>query len=416
MDIKLKCKYAWSHLDFLQGEYAPCYRFKIKPQPIASLKDSLPSDVINNASMQAVRASLQQGVFPPGCSDCAYKESHGLKSYRQKSLNDYEWDVNSIIDYNKTTVANILDLELKFSRTCNFLCRHCMSDSNSQFETLGRANPEIAQQLLDLGFDHIGVGDSPITTVSAEIIDDLIQNIIPGVERINFSGGEPLYHLAHYKFLERLINDVNIDTKQIQLSYNTNLSLIDFKSYNISDLWQHFKSVHLTVSLDGTGELFNYFRERGDWDTVIANMYTLLERSKNIDSLLLVCTCTSYHAFYADVIFDTLSKLIKDIKQKFNIGWVTTHPTFVHYPAGLDMVNLPNDTKNKLINKFAKTVGNSTDTTYNDALYELLIYLHGDASADTTLFAKIVKLQDQLHNRSCKGILPELAAFVYADE
>jgi hypothetical protein len=47
---------------------------------------------------------------------------------------------------------------------------------------------------------------------------------------------------------------------------------------------------------------------------------------------------------------------------------------------------------------------------------ELLIHLSGDAYASTETFAKIVKLQDQLHNRSCKGILPELAAFVYADE
>jgi sulfatase maturation enzyme AslB (radical SAM superfamily) len=409
----LKCKYAWSHLDFLQGEYAPCYRFKIKPQPIASLADTLPSAAINNTSMQSVRASLQQGVFPPGCSDCAYKESHNLKSYRQKSLDDYEWDVNNTIDYSKTTV-NILDLELKFSRTCNFLCRHCMSDSNSQFEILGRSNPEIAQQLLDLGFDHIGIGDSPITVVTDAVLDDLVLNVIPSVERITFSGGEPLYHLAHYKFLERLIQDPNIKTKQIQLSYNTNLSLISFKNYNLSELWQHFKGVHLTVSLDGTDELFNYFRERGDWATVVGNLYALLNSSKNIHSVLLVCTCTAYHAFYADVIFNTLTKMVEDIKHQFNVSWVSTHPTFVHYPEGLDMVNLPKHIKNKLIKRYVKTLGNNE--IYNDAMRELLVHLNSDAYANTKLFAKIVKLQDQLHNRSCKNILPELAAFVYADE
>lgn len=410
----LKCKYAWSHLDFLQGEYAPCYRFKIKPQPIASLKDALPSEVINNSAMQSVRASLQQGVFPPGCSDCAYKESHNLKSYRQKSLDDYEWDVDDTIDYSKTTVPAILDLELKFSRTCNFLCRHCMSDSNSQFEILGRSNPEIAQQLLDLGFDHIGIGDSPITTVTDDILDDLIKNVLHSVERITFSGGEPLYHLAHYKFLERLIQDSSINTKKIQLSYNTNLSLINFKSYNLSDLWQHFKGVHLTVSMDGTGELFNYFRERGDWATVVSNLYTLLDKSKTIDSILLVCTCTAYHAFYADSVFDTLSKMVTDIKQRYNISYVTTTPTFVHYPAGLDIVNLPKSVKNKLVKRYVKTIGE--DEVYNDAMRELLVHLNGDAYVNADLFAKIVKLQDQLHNRSCKDLLPELAAFVYAGE
>ena len=408
----LKCKYAWSHLDFLQGEYAPCYRFKIKPQPIASLKDSLPSEVINNSAMQAVRASLQQGVFPPGCADCAYKESTGLKSYRQKSLEDFELDIDNTIDYSKTTVSAILDLELKFSRKCNFLCRHCGSDSNSKFELLGKANPEISKQLIDLDFDHIQIGDSPITTVTDDILEDLIQNIIPGVKRITFSGGEPLYHIEHYRFLERLIQDQAIDTTKITLCYNTNLSLIHFKRYKLSELWQHFKGVQLTVSMDGTGELFNYFRERGDWATVVSNLYALLDSSKNIHSVLLVCTSSAYHAFYADVIFDTLAKMVKDIKQRYKIPYITTQPTFVHYPAGLDMVNLPDHIKDRLIKRYEKTLG--TDEIYNDAMGELLIHLRSDSYADTQMFAKIVKLQDQLHNRSCKDILPELAAFVYA--
>jgi sulfatase maturation enzyme AslB (radical SAM superfamily) len=408
----LKCQYAWSHLDFLQGEYAPCYRFKIKPQPIASLKDSLPSEVINNSAMQAVRASLQQGVFPPGCADCAYKESTGLKSYRQKSLEDFELDIDNTIDYSKTTVPAILDLELKFSRKCNFLCRHCGSDSNSKFELLGKANPEISQQLIDLDFDHIQIGDSPITTVTDDILEDLIQNIIPKVKRITFSGGEPLYHIEHYRFLERLIQDPNIDTKNINLCYNTNLSLINFKRYKLSELWQHFNEIHLTVSMDGTGELFNYFRERGDWATVVANLYALLDQSKNIHSILLVCTSSAYHAFYADVIFDTLAKMVADIKQRYNIAYIITLPTFVHYPSGLDMVNLPKRIKNKLINKFEATLGE--DEVYNYAMKELLIHLSGDAYASTKTFPKIVRLQDQLHNRSCKDILPELAAFVYA--
>ena len=410
----LKCKYAWSHLDFLQGEYAPCYRFKIKPQPIASLKDSLPSDVINNSAMQAVRASLQQGVFPLGCEDCAYKESTGLKSYRQKSLDDIEWDINNTIDYTKTTAPAVLDLELKFSRTCNFLCRHCGSDSNSKFELLGQANPEIAYQLTEMNFDHIEIGESPITVVTPSILEDLIKNVIPSVERITFSGGEPLYHVDHYRFLERLIKDPNIDTKKITLTYNTNLSLINFKQYKLTDLWQHFKSIALTVSMDGTGELFNYFRERGDWVTVVSNLYALLDSSKNIQSVLLVCTSSAYHAFYADVTFDALAKMVADIKQRYNIASITTHPTFVHYPHGLDMVNLPDHIKTGLIDRYTKTLG--TDEVYNEAMRELLIHLRSDAYADTQMFAKIVKLQDQLHNRSCKDILPELAAFVYADE
>ena len=140
----------------------------------------------------------------------------------------------------------------------------------------------------------------------------------------------------------------------------------------------------------------------------------IIDQSKNIQSVLLVCTSSAYHAFYADVIFDTLAKMVADIKQRYDIAFITTHPTFVHYPHGLDMVNLPEHIKNKLIKRYEKTLG--TDEIYNYAMKEFLIHLSGDAYASTETFAKIVKLQDQLHNRSCKDILPELAAFVYADE
>ena len=408
----LKCKYAWSHLDFLQGEYAPCYRFKIKRQPIASLSDSLPSSVINKPAMLAVRDSLQRNSFPPGCSDCEYKESHGLMSYRHKSLADKNWDDNNRIDYTTTTIPHILDLELKFSRTCNFLCRHCMSDSNSQFEIVGRNNPDIDRQLQELDFDHLGIGDSPITTISPEIVEDLIKNVIPTVERITFSGGEPLYHLDHYRFLERLISDKKIDTKKIILSYNTNLSLIRFKSYELSELWKHFKSIHITVSMDGTGKLFNYFRERGDYDTVISNLYSLLDSCDNIGSIYLVCTCTSYHAFYADRIFGDLTKIVYNIKHVYGID-AHTGPTFVHYPDGLDMANLPQYVKDGLIIKLNHSLILKSDPLYHAALIEVINHLKNPSYSDTSKFAKIVALQDQLHNKNCKQFLPELAAFVY---
>jgi hypothetical protein len=156
MDKILKCKYAWGHLDFLQGQYGPCFRYKVNKQPIAKISDKLPSEVINSEEMQSVRRSLQQGVFPPGCFDCALKESRGLKSYRQQ-VTEHHWDDEDKINYNSVVVDRILDLELKFSRTCNFLCRHCYSESNNMFELIGKKHPDIHDKLLAQGFDQFGI-------------------------------------------------------------------------------------------------------------------------------------------------------------------------------------------------------------------------------------------------------------------
>jgi len=396
----LKCKYAWSHLDFLQGEYAPCFRYKIKRQPIASMSDTLPSEAVNHPNMLAVRDSLIRGEFPAGCEDCQYKEENGVKSYRQKSLNNKHWD-DSSIDYTTPVSTGILDLELKFSRTCNYFCRHCMADSNSQFEQLGKKNTETHKMLLQAGFDHIGPADSPIQTITPEHLEDIIQNIIQGVNRITFSGGEPLYHIGHYRFLERLINEPDIDTSKLTIAYNTNMSMIEFKSYKLSDLWSHFGGVDLTVSMDGTHELFNYFRQGGDYNQVVDNLFKILSTSNNILGVYLVCTSTAYHAFYASETFRDLNKLVDQIKA-MGIS-AHTDATFVHYPAGLDIANLPDNVKSFL------TDLHGTDNP-------IIKYMKTPQTADAELFKTIVRQQDQLYFKTCEKMLPRITDYVYKNK
>lgn len=411
MDKTLKCKFAWSHLDFVRNEYAPCFRFRVTDHTIAKMSEKLPSEVINSDEMKNVRKSLQEGVFPPGCFDCQYKESKGLKSYRLQSLQDTSWDSNNEIDYSLLDIKKIYDLELKFSRACNFLCRHCNSEANSSFEVLGKKNIEIASDLNKMGFNHLIKAESPIPTVTDDIVEDLIKNIIPNIERLFFSGGEPLYHIEHYRFLERLINDPKIDTKKIILGYNTNMSLINFKDYDLKKLWQHFKGIELTISLDGTGIFFNYFRERGDYDTVIKNIISLVESVPYITDILLVCTCTSYHAFYADKIFKDISELVDLLKNKYKIPYVHTKPTFVHLHA-LDMVNLDDTAKKYIIDNLTKTM-DTENYWYNKALSEIIKHLSGESYGNPEWFKKTAKLQDKLHSRDPFIMAPRVAEYVY---
>jgi organic radical activating enzyme len=410
MNNVLKCKYAWSHLDFLQGQYAPCFRFKVNKQHIAKMNEKLPSEVINSKEMKQVRQTLMSGEFPPGCFDCSYKESRGLESYRQRSLSNKSWDSYNEIDYTTDIVSRIHDLELKFSRTCNFLCRHCNSESNSLFEIVGKQHPSVHQKLLEQGFDHLGIADSPITEISEEIIDDLIKNIIPNIDKLFFSGGEPLYHLKHYQFLEKLIESKDIDTSKIEIGYNTNLSMIEFKTYKLSNLWKHFKSVHVTVSMDGTGNIFNYFRERGNYNTTVENIYKLAESIPNLNHFLFVCTSSAYHAFYADVIFKDLSKLCRDIESKFNIK-ANTRPTFVHTP-GLDMIDLDKVTKQFIIKNLEKTLSHE-DNLYNKSISEIITYLNGDKKNIKSDFREVAKLQDSLYNKDPFVMVPRIAEYVY---
>jgi organic radical activating enzyme len=374
------------------------------------MDEMIPSEVINSKNMISVRESLSNGEFPPGCFDCAYKETLGLKSYRMQSLENKAWDPDNTIDYSITTIPNILDIELKFSRSCNFLCRHCDSESNSMFDVLGDKNPEIRNDLINANSKHLVRATSPIKSISTEIIDDLIANVIPKIEKISFSGGEPLYHKAHYEFLQKLIDEPSINTKKINLGYNTNLSLLNFKNYDLMTLWKEFKSISITVSFDGTGKLFNYFRVRGDYETIVNNLYTIIKHSNNIKSVLLVCTSTAYHAFYADTIFKDLINIKTQIESINQAVYVNVKPTFVHTPT-MDMVNLDTPTKDFIIEKLTNSLTNNE--LYNRCITEITKYLKSPIKDPNIDFKIVAKLQDKLHKTTPEFILPRLWNYIY---
>lgn len=394
----MKCKFAWSHLDFKPGGYAPCFRFKLHRGHQFGSVPEMPD--VNSSEWRRVRSQLMNDEWPAECIDCRIQEENGIKSYRQRS----EDLLVSEPDYNSTEVV-VRDLQLKLNRACNYSCRHCTVASNSNFIKIGKQNPEIANRLwTDHHFDHvIERPDHQIDIPTPEVIDHLFENVLPTVERIEFSGGEPFFHVEMYRFLERMIEDPKIDTSKITLVYNTNMSMTKFKNYDIVELWEHFKRADITVSMDGTGKLFNYFRQGGDYESVVENIHDMLNRTDKIEKLLLVCTTTAYHAFYMNQISEDLYWLKEDLERLYEVE-VKYRTTFVHWPEGLDVVNLAEDTKKKILQNL----------TYNDFTREFEMRLtHGKRTIPEETFKEIVKLQDQLYNRDASELAPRIFDYVY---
>lgn len=393
----MKCKLAWTHLDFKPGGYAPCYRFKLYDGHNFGGVPDKPD--INSPEWIRVREQLMNDEWPTECVDCRIQEENGIKSYRQRS----EDILVSEPDYS-TPIGQVKDLQLKLNRGCNYSCRHCTVASNSNFIKIGKQNPQVAQKLWDdHHFDHvIERHDHKIDIPTPEVIDHLFENVLPTVERIEFSGGEPFFHVEMYRFLERMIADPTIDTTKITLVYNTNMSMTKFKNYDIVKLWEHFKRADITVSMDGTGKLFNYFRQGGDYDQVVSNINEMLKKTDKVQKLLLVCTTCAYHAFYINDIEMDLAWLKNSLERKYGIE-VKYRPTFVHWPEGLDLVNLAEDTKEKILEELY-------DCEFNR---EIAARLRGKRTIPEETFKDIVMLQDQLYDRDASELAPRIFDYVY---
>ena len=120
--------------------------------------------------------------------------------------------------------------------------------------------------------------------------------------------------------------------------------------------------------------------------------------SNNILGVYLVCTSTAYHAFYASETFRDLNKLVDQI-QAMGIS-AHADATFVHYPAGLDIANLPDNVKSFL-------------TDLHGADNPIIKYMKTPRTADAELFKTIVRWQDTLYSKVCEQSLPRIHEYVY---
>ena len=77
----------------------------------------------------------------------------------------------------------------------------------------------------------------------------------------------------HWRILEFLINKGLAD--QVELHYNTNMSVTKFGKYDLWDMWSHFKHIDVGVSLDGVEEDAEKIRWGTKWNVVKENILKL---------------------------------------------------------------------------------------------------------------------------------------------
>jgi MoaA/NifB/PqqE/SkfB family radical SAM enzyme len=110
------------------------------------------------------------------------------------------------------------------------------------------------------------------------------------VQSIYYTGGEPFINVEQWELLEELISLEY--SKNISLSYNSNLTTLKFKDKDILDIWKHFKRVTVMSSIDAVGEKFNLIRSGADWQTVEKNFIKLKEYQNSNTNLSIQITTT----------------------------------------------------------------------------------------------------------------------------
>lgn len=249
---KFFCPLPWIH-QFIQAD-------GIKMCCSSSTKlDVSPIDFFKSTYLSDIKNVIRQGNAPQECyQGCLKLEEQGYTSTRSLALRDWDYNIETVPD-------RILYLDLRHSNLCNFSCRSCEPSFSSEIAREIQKNLKLSKYHAPTNI-HLENHKS----------QQGIKNLLPSLQRINFTGGEPLLIKETINVLEELIRAGNINC---EILITTNASVINDK---ILDLIGHFNHVHWTVSIDAVGTVAEYIRNGTVWTTVEKNITQILKTKQSV--------------------------------------------------------------------------------------------------------------------------------------
>lgn len=257
---KTFCILPWLHVNVTpKGDAYPCCATDYSESFGNTNKDSLQT-IFNNDKMKKLRLDMLADNQSSVCRLCYDQEKYDGQSFRKNNNKIFKNHIDKLLndtnDDGSVSTFNLHYLDIRFRNICNFKCRYCGSDNSSQIAAEERQYTTPDRQIL-LQADSSG-----------RLLEE-VKAQLHNVELAYFAGGEPLIMDEHYVILEELIR---LGKTDITLMYSSNCSNTIYKSFDLYDLWSHFRKIRMCASVDHYGERAEYMRNGTDWGKVETNI------------------------------------------------------------------------------------------------------------------------------------------------
>lgn len=279
-----------------------------------------PFEFFFSPEMEKIRNKMMSGEKIEACEPCYKLEESTGKSYRNTKY---------ATKYKVTSLERNIGIKLRINGSfCNLGCYMC-----NPYNSSTRRN-ELKAVFNDL---------SSFTAQSARAIkskdwndntQDILNNIA-SIKNIHMTGGEPLQLPKHWEFLDKIPNE---DAKEINLSYDTNLTELSYKNKSIFDYVSKFKNVMLGVSCD-------HFKDKEAWIRYPIDIKKFEQNLIKAKSIITHLNCTVSLLN----IFD-LFEIEKYYKENFDLN--VTFKNVVSQPEYLSIRNLNQNDKDVLLKKY----------------------------------------------------------------
>ena len=196
-------------------------------------------DIWTGPTFTGLRTALAANELVGACGRCLHDIEAGVAP------------LAAVYDHRDDVIEWPTSLELELSNLCNFECVMCNGDLSSKI----RRNRE-----------HL----PPLAVPYDDSFVDQVAELIPTLQRVRFSGGEPLLHPILYKICERIIGlrpDLRIDI-------STNGSTLTPKVRRLLER----ATVQINISFESLrAERYESIRVGSDHERLLANIETFRE-------------------------------------------------------------------------------------------------------------------------------------------
>jgi MoaA/NifB/PqqE/SkfB family radical SAM enzyme len=289
---------------------------------LGNVNDKPLKEIWNSDKLKEIRLAMLDNKQHKSCNWCYVKERDFGSSFRfdfnEKYGNDLSL-VNSTKEDGTVEKMQMRYIDIRFSNLCNLKCRMCGPTFSSQIAAENGIKPAIK-------------------SIPNHMLDE-VYGYLETCEEMYFAGGEPLMMDEHYLILEKLI-ELGVKPR---IRYNSNITKLKHKHWDILELWSHFDDIYIQASIDGFGPELTYIRHPAKYDNVIKTALEYLTvPSVRID----ISTCVGFWNIWS------LPELHMDLFDKGVIKYYNTFrmQTMIH-PRWFTPKVLPKDIKDKVSEK-----------------------------------------------------------------
>jgi MoaA/NifB/PqqE/SkfB family radical SAM enzyme len=399
---KVFCMAPWVQLHAqTDGRMSPCCISDVaKGDEIGNLRvDSDLRNAWNSEKMKQLRLNMCSGQKSNICTICYDYEQHGKKSERMQYNEDFKRYYNRVAKMladGTVTDYEVPILDIRFSNKCNYKCRIC----NSKFSSLWY------EEELKLGQHTSGMPKEMRAIHDEAVFWESFKSLLPFVERFHFAGGEPLFMDEHYEILEYLIS---IGRTDINITYNTNLSTLRYKKYNVVDLWNKFRKIDVWASLDDMGDKGDYQRKGQKWKEI----------EENIRTLQTECTSVIFGVNVTVSIFNILSipQFYRYMVENKLVDADRMNLYLLFGPSQFSITNLAPSIKEKVIQQFDALEADYLSTLpdasrIREHIQSVISYMLSADAKEQDFLIQTLNDVDKIRNEDFSLTFPDLAEIV----